>query len=191
MQKSQIYHATREILSIIFAVLFALVVNEWRQNSNNQALGQSSLNKIIIEIKSNQEQLANSIISQQKLIGKLDSLLLILDQKDPEISGPKYSFSFLEQTAWEAAKTTKAIEYIDIDVISRITKVYTTTKLYNDLCNRAIDQLIFAGDFESIKDVKRTLNRQKIYINSIISIGNQLHQEYGTFLKKNKESNKD
>lgn len=184
MEKSKLSNLAVEIFSVVFAVLFALFVNQCRQKSDNIQLGERSLKNITSEITSNKKLVDSTVIAQGNTIKEIDSLLLILDKEKGGINSPHFKFEILDNTAWETAKTTRAIEYIEMETVTKMTKLYNSTELYNNLISKMIDQLIFGSEFEDIKTFEKTLKKQKVYVLSLKSIGAQLSEDYKTFLKR-------
>ena len=70
-QRLTISNILIESFSVIFAVLLALFVNEWRKDISDDRNASDALGKIIIEIKENKTKLESSITQHEETVKKL------------------------------------------------------------------------------------------------------------------------
>ncbi len=154
-----------EIFSIIFAVLLALAVNEWRANRANEELAEKALTNIIEEMKENKKTLEVILPSHQSLSDTLKTLKQIAEKENniDKIKTDNISFipAFLKSTAWETALATQAFIHIDYEKAKVISEVYTAQEAYKNLNNYFI-QSTFNIDNHDV-------NKGKVIINYGIS----------------------
>ena len=75
-----------EIISIVLAVLLALAVDEWRENRANAQLARETLNRIIVELKLNVNELEDITKKHQTMHDQLEGMLDNM-QKKVDLSG--------------------------------------------------------------------------------------------------------
>jgi hypothetical protein len=176
-----------EVFSVVLAVLLALGVNEWRTNKNNEDLGAEAYEKVVKEVERNRSKLDTLLANHKKILVEIDSVISKLKRNSNEISFGQINFETPSSTAWEAAKLTAAVNYLEYDRVEMITSVYSTQKVYSDVSDRIFQELVF---FVPDKDREKMINqffKQKVYLNNLILIEEQLIQEYKKFLEgKNK-----
>ena len=175
-----------EMFSVVFAVLLALGVNEWKNNNSNEELGLEAYKKITKEVEGNKRKISNILENHNNILANLDSVISHLRQKRDDITFGQMMFETPSATAWEAAKLTNAVNYLKYDRIEKITSVYSTQKIYNDVSDRIFQELIFFVPEKNREKMIDQLLRQKIYLLNLISIEKQLLEEYNSFLSQTK-----
>ena len=176
-----------EVFSVVLAVLLALGVNEWRTNKNNEDLGAAAFEKVVKEVERNRSKLDTLLVNHREILVEIDSVISKLKRNSNEISFGQINFETPSSTAWEAAKLTTAVNYLEYDRVEKITSVYSTQKVYSDVSDRIFQELVF---FVPNKDREEMINqffKQKVYLYNLILIEEQLIEEYKKFLEgKNK-----
>ncbi|MCW8803895.1 MAG: hypothetical protein OQK57_05805 [Ignavibacteriaceae bacterium] len=173
-----------EVFSVILAVLLALGVNEWRTTKNNEDLGLAAFDKIVKEVKSNKKRLDDILLNHKKILVEIDSVISKLKRKSNDISFGQIVFEAPSATAWEAAKLTSAVNYLAYDKVEKITSVYSTQKIYNDVSDRVFQELVFFVPDKDREEMTDQFYRQKVYLYNLISIEEQLVEEYDKFLEE-------
>ncbi|MCW8810489.1 MAG: hypothetical protein OQJ93_06450 [Ignavibacteriaceae bacterium] len=171
-----------EIFSVVLAVLLALGMNEWRTNKNNEDLSLAAFDKIVKEVKSNKNKLDTLLVNHKEILVEIDSVISKLTRKSNEISFGQIVFEAPSATAWEAAKLTTAVNYMEYDRVEKITSVYSTQKVYNDVSDRVFQELVFFVPDKDREKMKNQFYKQKVYLYNLISIEEQLIDEYVKFL---------
>ena len=156
-----------EFISVSFAVTFALFVNQWREDYNNQKLAQNSLRNIKEELLENKETLEELLSIHEAHLEKIDSLMLLEVEVD-EDSISDVNIVLLSSSAWEMAKVTQAVYYIPFDDINNLAKVYDFKLYYESL----IKQHVLKDSFSS--DVQVSLKKQKSFLETIIPMERDL-----------------
>ncbi len=173
-----------EIISVVFAVSLALIGNEFRENYNNEQLADVAIMNLRNEVKNNKTLLLKSIEAHEKTIAYLSEFLKT-QKKDS--TAQSYYFERLEETAWESMKISQVTQFIDFKLTSRISKVYTEQKIYNDLIIKMMDNMIFQGDYSDEKNIMKTLRRHLVNFYIILEVENNLLKTIEDFLTKNEK----
>lgn len=172
-----------EMFSVVFAVLLALGVNEWRNDKSNEELGLSAYNKITMEIKNNHKKISGIIENHKKILNDVDSVISRLRQNRTDITFGQVQFDTPSSTAWEAAKLTNAVNYLQYDKVEKISEVYSAQRIYSDVSDRVFQELVFfVPDKDHIKMIDQ-FRKQKVYLLNLISIEKQLIETYDNFFK--------
>ena len=186
LKKNTFTNILTEVFSVVFAVLLALGVNEWRTSKNNEELGSEAFKKIVTEVKRNKDKVDSLLQNHKKILADIDSVIARLKRKDNNLSFGQIIFETPSSTAWEAAKLTSAINYLDYDKVEKITSVYATQKTYSDVSDKVFGELVFFVPDSDREVMRKQMYKQKVYLYNFISIEEQLIKEYETFLEENK-----
>lgn len=182
-----------EIFSVVFAVLLALGLNEWRKNKSNHELVKDAYSNIKAEITRNHENLIPVLAEHDSLYNLLDSLVTRLKENDNDFDFAinELSFATLSNTAWETCKITNSIGYMDFKDVMEISDVYNVQKIYNALLDNFMDKVVFILN-DKEKDENNQLYMIHLYLKYFSDVGQQLKLEYEESLeylgkKENKE----
>lgn len=167
-----------EFLSIAFAVFLALLVNQWKENRHNKKLAEVSLENIRLEINNNKNTIEEMLPMHEKIIVKLDSLQvlvennIVIDSNDLNIN-----FQLISNTAWDAAQLTQAIAYIDVETVMDISMLYKLQDYFQNFVKEYISKSIYDTDFSITNDLKE-IKAAKKFFQLIIRIENNLLEFY-------------
>lgn len=140
-----------EIFSIVFAILFALAINEWNDNRNNQKLAKESLENIKTELQENLKIVSDLLTknvenykNQQKAFINLKNDLSKKDSNlDAEQLISKFPLNFEvnngRKTAWQTAGLTQAIRYFKPDITQRLSGIYERQDDFFNLSNQLLN----------------------------------------------------
>ncbi len=135
-----------EVGLIIFAVLVALGVDQYRENRQERQLAATALDRIETEIRSNRTGLLGVREDNVALLADLDAAVARYAAGEAlGISGVRYEVSLLGLVAWETAQTTGAVQFIEFDTVSRISEVYRTQQLYLDRQDQIVTNIASIG----------------------------------------------
>jgi hypothetical protein len=177
-------HLLVEAFSVVFAVLFALGVNEWRSNKNNEDLGLAAFEKVVKEVETNKDKINEILINHKQILKEIDTVIAKVKRKAGDVSFGQILFESPSGTAWEAAKLTSAVNYLEYDKVEKITSVYSTQKVYSDISDKVFQELVFFVPDKNREKMIDQFVKQKIYLNNLISIEEQLIEEYDKFLEE-------
>lgn len=151
-----------EFMSVSFAVLIALFVNQWREDYNNGKLAEKAIYNIQEELKENKGLMVQFIPHHKSVLSDIDSLILIAEKNNTYADSiNSIEVTLISSSVWEMAQITKAIFYIDFDDVNNLAKVYNLQSYYESI----VEQYILTNsynyqdnaDLESLKMTKRFL----------------------------------
>lgn len=121
-----------EGITIVFGVLLALGVNEWRTSLSHQALAEQASDEIREEIARNLTRLESSLSRHNEQMTQLQEALEQL-AADEEIT---YQFNFaqtiLRKQAWQSAIVTQAVQHLDPVLVRDLSDIYELMATYRD-----------------------------------------------------------
>ena len=157
-----------EILSVVFAVLLALGVDEWRETKKNEALALQAEINLKDEIDLNIERLRVMISENKERVILIDSLIGHYNAQ-PKLRGielPALTFSLLSTAAWQSVKTTKAINHIKFDMVLFYSAFYDLFDIHKKKMEGYLyDNEIRIEKWNSKHAVLELMKRRKIYEN--------------------------
>jgi len=124
-----------EFLSIIFSVSLALGLNELRQDYNRQALVQTALRRIKLEMTRNSEFLEKRLPYYTSLVDTLDEVIRVHGKDASFMSVRIPGFSginppLLRNSSFQTAISTQAFSSIDYDLADQLSFAYSLQATY-------------------------------------------------------------
>lgn len=119
-----------EVISVVFAVLLALGLNHWREEKANEALAEKALQNIIIEIKSNIENIDSDVEGYEVMYDTLVARKKRIAKGTKTNMSLSYNHPILSSSAWEIANTTGAVKDMDIEVMMDLSDLYTFQEIF-------------------------------------------------------------
>ncbi len=173
-----------EFISVVFAVLLALGLNHWRENTLNEQLAKDSYERIQREIDDNIAELDSSLVEFDRYIEEIQNEKLQLDSLGVEYKGVSWSYSHpvLSIDAWKAATITNAVLNMDPDLVEDLADVYAIQEMYMEFgfkfFDRAAEMARFRDDPETMIEIIRS------HFEISKSIAQSLRKGYGDFLEE-------
>lgn len=173
-----------EIVSIVFAVLFALAVDQWWEERENDRLAERTTRAIARELRANRRELTSSqgTSTPAEMLADVDSALAVYRTGDePESLGVNWDFALLSASAWETARMTRAAQFMELDRLVDLAQVYELQRLYG----RNQDELVslIAGIGPRIaSDPVRALAELRAHMASTVGIRQTLRTIYACTL---------
>jgi hypothetical protein len=178
-----------EFVSISFAVFLGLMMNQCRDSYNNKQLANQLLNNILTEVTDNKELVSKLLDNHQYIIGEIDSVLFRHENgiDEGDISAD-LSFSIVNSTAWETAKLTQAIAYMDMDLVADIAGMYSYQDYYQSLVmtyvkdnilNSEMTKMLSGDGVEAIDE----LQRMRVFLSDISVMEEKLIGQYKEVLE--------
>ena len=128
-----------EVLLIIMGVLAGMWVNDWREEQNHKKEARRSLQLIHTEIEHNLEAVKSSLEKRrinlqgfQQLTGRFmqdptyEFNIMEVQQAAPE----GFSSPLIERSAWDLAHQTGNIQYMSLEVASKLSRLYSLQEFY-------------------------------------------------------------
>lgn len=139
-----------EVVSVVFAVLVALALDEWWEDRENAANARASLVAIAEEMRENRDELDTGDASEVTvMMENLDSAIAIFDRGErPEGASVNWELALLSSAAWETAQLSRATTYMELDQVVNLAQVYEFQRYYSRIQDDLFDAIsgLRAGD---------------------------------------------
>ena len=169
-----------EFVSVSFAVLLALLLSQWREDRNNTDLAQKAMANVREEFVENKETILNFIPNHKSTLVEIDSILK-LSNKEDVIADVNIDINLINSSAWEMAKITNAVYYLDFEVVNNLAKVYKLQTYYESIVEQFI--LKSAASHQVETDEKYLLD-MKNFLETIIPLEDDLVGYYDLMLEE-------
>jgi len=152
---------SRELLSkalfesalIVFSILLALAINEWKENRDNQRLASQALANFEREIQENSGRVERSFPYHSHLSEAFKGARSLTEVEGWHgISSP-----MLQDTAWQTALATNAFGQIRYETVSALSRVYTSQKSLEKVADDVVASLVNQGLSDSTKGLMNDL----------------------------------
>ena len=143
-----------EIISIVLAILLALAVNNWVENRRHQELVNQSLRDIHAELALNLSQIDEAGPFHRRILHGFNALLTKNGVSETlrygqigrtfQSSSPTgFHLMVPEDTAWTVAASSGAVQYMDHDMRTELTKTYASQRLVDQLQHAFINAILY------------------------------------------------
>lgn len=150
-----------EATSVVFAVLVALAVDEWRQDRENVQLAQRALAGIAAEIGSNLAELDDARDPNQAMLTQLDSALSSSTEAG---IGVQFEYALLSAAAWQTSQVTQAIHFVDYGLVQRIARVYDLQTLFVEGQRGLVEEMSAGGGSDADDPVAPLRRRLEVLL---------------------------
>ena len=127
---------------IFLAVVLALAAEEWRENRDRRELADRALLSIREEIRSNLEELERSAPRNQERLaaatGALEQLEAGVDMLEADVG---LEVSLLSTAAWQSARMSQAIQYMDLETVRELSELYEIQGLFDRVQTGMVDSM--------------------------------------------------
>ncbi|MEO1050688.1 MAG: hypothetical protein AAFX87_08675 [Bacteroidota bacterium] len=172
-----------EIPAVIIAVLLALGLNSWKQDRDDKAMAQKSLQNIIFEIQNNLSAVKESIEDNDQARPYLDSTMARIDSGAQDIDFDiSYDHSILSSAAWESANLTGAINHLDTKLVIDIADLYRIQDIYMNMGENFFLKMS-SVEFNSDDNIRAVVKSNQNLIGLSENICRALIGGYEEFLK--------
>ena len=183
------------VFSVSFAILLALVLNEWREKTANEKLAKESLVKIRKELSSNYDIVWNNLDKNRKIVeNQKKAYLKIITKLENEPSHAaadliqsEFPFSFMtetiKETAWNSANLTHAVEYLDFDIVELLSATYESQDSYSRWNEKVLERLSSPDLFKK-ETIKAELLSYFMLLEMYFQMSESLVEEYEVCLKE-------
>lgn len=169
-----------EALSIAFAVFLALLARQWGENRNHQKLADKALVNISEELIENKDVMLDLIPYHQKKIRELDSIIVIIKNDSTyQDTLEQLKITLISSTAWEMAKITNAIYYMDFEEVNNLAKVYNLQSYYESIVKQYI--LKSSSEYQDDNSIE-TLKSKRLFLKSTLPLEESLKSYYNMML---------
>lgn len=165
-----------EAVLIVFSVLLALAVNEWRAENARAQKAQTALKAIRSELKANRGEMSEA---HEHHSSNRDTLMYYKREglKPPMQLLAKGIFNpaTVNNTAWETAKESGIIDYFDYELVLDLSSLYQRQIEYKELGNAIAQNFYVKVTMET--NIEEVL--QNNYENWILLLGDFSRREFG------------
>ncbi|MGD2070810.1 MAG: hypothetical protein PVI57_19215 [Gemmatimonadota bacterium] len=127
--------AVAEAALVVFAVLLALAVDEWREDRAMARLAERTTESVAGEIRRNRAELVEEQAAgtgSPAVLAALDSAIAtIRDGGEPKSISANWNVSLLSSAAWETAQLTRATQHMDLDRVIQLAEVYELQRFFS------------------------------------------------------------
>jgi hypothetical protein len=120
-----------EAASVMFAVLVALAVDEWRDDRANMELAARARESILAEVETNRAELLDGRADNEAMLGTLEEGLRQLKEGREGRISIDFSFALLSAAAWQTAQVTQATHFMEFDWVTRVARLYDMQDVYD------------------------------------------------------------
>jgi len=129
---------------VVFAVIVALGVDEWREDRSNADLADRALAGVVAEVRSNRDELLSSQESNQELLTTVRNAAA--DTVLPDDFSVNYEYSLISSSAWETAQVTRATQYMTLDQVQQLARLYGLQGLFQRSQDQVMDMIMTMGE---------------------------------------------
>jgi len=135
-----------ETLLVVLSVLLALGLNSWRENRSHEELAKRALKSVVGEISTNCSRI-NGFQEYHKEVAT------------GERESEGLQIGLIQNSAWDAARSTGAIAFIDFETASVIEQIYVAQEDHRSLFQSYIEALLTkVGSEDSLDQVHGALD---------------------------------
>jgi len=131
-----------EAAMIFFAVMLALAAEEWREKKDRLELADRALRSVVEEMRSNLDELETTGVRNTE---RLEAARIVLaeleagrDQGDADVG---LEVALLSSAAWQSAQMSQAVQYLDFDVMRKLSEAHEIQDLYDRVQTAAVDNM--------------------------------------------------
>jgi hypothetical protein len=164
-----------EVVSVVFAVLVALAVDEVRQDHAERKQAQEARAAVLTELASNLGELRRTEPGLDSLTARLDAIdEAVARGTHPPPSALDLELPDFSRAAWETAQMTQATAHLPLDWLILVSKAYETQALYESLRTDVIRTFGSVGE----EGVSGALPRLASQLHVLQEVSRGLEQKY-------------
>ena len=139
-----------EVFAIVAGVLIGFMVNEWRENRNNQRIAEVALTNIASEMVYNHNQIVSIYAYYKRIFDQIDSL----NQTNPEILNEMYGYELqgwqgaqppmLRSSSYQMALMTGIVKDFSYEITDGLAQIYNVQSVVEKLDDSMI--VLFTTD---------------------------------------------
>jgi hypothetical protein len=147
--RDQVRHKLPEILleagSVVFAILLALGVDQWREERAHRDLARRARETILSELRANRAELQSAHRANETVVNQLQDQLAKLRAGDAKSVHTSLELAQLSGAAFQAAQSTQALQFVELDWLVRVARVYELQRTYVAAQEGALTEVGVAG----------------------------------------------
>ncbi len=177
-----------EVFAIVTGVLIGFMVNEWRENRNNQKIANHALQSIAAEFRFNHQQMEEAYYYYSNIIQQIDSLRIagepVGDMYGYQLDGFRGATPpMLRSSAYNMVMVTGIIKDIPFETANRLAYIYTVQSLIEKLDDANMINFTQDSGFTALRNLRHMFILYTDLIPSVIGtyqlLGLPVLEEYG------------
>jgi len=117
-----------EAVSVVFAVIVALAVDEWWEDRENLAQAGRALDAIVAEVEGNRDELLRARDENEAHMEQSVRVARTGELVEDMTLG--YQYALLSDAGWETARLTQATHFMPLATVQRISQAYAIQELF-------------------------------------------------------------
>jgi hypothetical protein len=182
--RNSVVTLTIQILSIVFSILLALSLNDWKESRNNRQLALATLKNFRQEIAANRKAVETALRDQRTF---LEALKIQTAQagavKERAIVLPEINMPDILTTAWETAIVTKATVHIDYEMVSKLSELYLQQRWLSSLEDKVFQTILSPYSHEK-KNTESLARSLYVSLKNITEVEERLLSMYDASIQK-------
>ena len=182
-QRNSIRSVAIEVFSIVFGVLLALGVNEWRSVRSAEARAAAAVANIRQEIEANRTMLTTIHDNNVRTVRAMAE-----DDADNDSTAAFIPGLQLKDAAWEAARTSGALERLDYEVLLSLSGLYKIQDVYVSLGRQLSEAVLMGNAFAAVEGSDATpddiVRRLTWVLDLLVEAEGGLLERYGKALEE-------
>lgn len=140
--------AAFEFLSIVIAVVLAMMLTEWRQDYLNRQLAEKSFSNIVAEINENMQELKGDSVRVARDLQFMSQWVKNRVNNEPKESfTASFRLSILSTAAFEVAKVNESLTHLSNEQNMDIATIYALQEFYS---NKASEVFSLMGELQGV-----------------------------------------
>ncbi len=180
MKKDTLNKLALEVLSIVFAVLLALGLSHWREESRKQASADRALTNILVEIHSNKLDMEDNFEMLEDRIESLDTLLRQVKAGEKQSGNLGFNMPVLSNSAWVTANATGAVENFELNMLMELSELYRFQDMFHKNGMDYFSQYS-SLEFNKEENFKAAVKSNMAQARTTLSLSKQLSGNYSEF----------
>jgi hypothetical protein len=153
-----------EAASVVLALLLAFAVDRWREEQSHGEMAARARDTINRELRANRDELRGTVAGNRKVLETLDREIAELKGEDPRSLTTTVHLAQLSAAAFEAAKATQAIQFVEFEWLVRVGRVYELQRTFGLTQDAALNEVsaaagILAGGEKPLSVMERLRSR--------------------------------
>jgi hypothetical protein len=163
----------------VFALLGALALEEWREDSERMELANRAKLAIEQELLANKKQLEDKLIKHNDMLKSLTKQLN--DYRAKGNQDAQFDFNYpmatLTSSAWDTARMTQSAQFMQFEDVREFSMVYNFQSLYEDNQKKLIEMVMSIGNIRD-EEFEPFTNSFIHRLTILIDVNNLLREAY-------------
>jgi hypothetical protein len=170
--------------SVVFALLLAYGVDQWREARSHAEMAARARQTIVEELRANREELNGTYTRNASVLQDMHQQIAAFGKARVTGVRTNLHLSQLSAAAFQAAQSTQALQFVDFGWLVRVAKIYELQRTYTAAQELALGEVSMAsGAISGGENPVRVLERINSRLSTLQQLGQGLLQAYDEGLK--------